>query len=939
MQSWLGRLLAPMLALSPLALSAQNDVRTYLFSAGNNEFAQRGLGRDPWGPRNVLLPGPAIDADWTNFGGIALLGAGVVFTWGEPGLFGGVPRLTPELVLGLADVEQVSATAEEFIALDALGRVFVWGSQRGPTPTQMPTPEPIAQISGGDEFGLARGFSGRLYAWGKNDDGQLGDGTQTERLSPVRVPELEDIIDVSAGGRHALALRAGGIVLAWGANEFGQVQGSGGPVLVPQAVTGLEPVRDVEAGANHSLALQGNNRLFGWGQGVHGQIANGATNRSTPSEIKTGGIIAEVAAGTLSTMVRHSDNQVVGFGNNTVLVLGSNLAQVIANPTALFNPSIRKLRYGRFNGGWMLVNGQLQSFGPNLAGALGDGRNEFDLNLVRSAPINPSPLAVDNGLRNGYVLQRNRTLLGVGDDSRSELGAGAERIRHFTFQPVSSNVASFAAAQSHVALIRQGGQVATFGQNASGQLGTGDTADRGTPFDVPGLTSTQVDVGFNYTLALQADGTVRAFGANAAGQLGDGTNNNSSSPVTVTGLAGVAQVAAGRLTAYARLLDGRVFAWGSNEANMLGETGSSRNAPAAVPGLSSIVEIDAGALATIARRSDGAVFAWGNVSSLLNNAIEQMPGITHAASVHASFSTAYVRRTDGTVYAMGRGRGGYLGTFTGALIPPVLIPKVNGIVSIEGGTQDQFIYAAKEQVMLAEVGGNRVIGYFTTLNGAITNFVQLGRLAAGLEVVGVGDFSKDTSEDLLLLRTSDRRLFVNAVRGNRNVGFLTSGFVGADFDVVATGDVNADGQADVVLRRRSDGFLTSFLMDGHNIVGGRQLGTPPTGQSFVGMVDLDGDTRADIATVDANRRLRFILTPQSGFGSTVVQGPVLPAGHTVRGFGDFNADFEPDVLIQRDSDRRMFVRFMVGGADIGGATTGNVGSNFRVVGPSRIVVQ
>ena len=62
-----------------------------------------------------------------------------------------------------------------------------------------------------------------VWCWGRNDDGQLGDGTTTERRVPTRVPGLADVVEVDAGAAHTCALRAGGRIVCWGANAEGQL--------------------------------------------------------------------------------------------------------------------------------------------------------------------------------------------------------------------------------------------------------------------------------------------------------------------------------------------------------------------------------------------------------------------------------------------------------------------------------------------------------------------------------------------------------------------------------------------------------------------------------------------------------------------------------------------------------------------------------------------
>src|SRR3712207_7610633 len=68
---------------------------------------------------------------------------------------------------------------------------------------------------------------GTVRSWGSNNDGQLGDGTTTDRLAPAAVPGLTGVSAVAAGGTHSLALRTDGTVLAWGDNGLRGPTGRG----------------------------------------------------------------------------------------------------------------------------------------------------------------------------------------------------------------------------------------------------------------------------------------------------------------------------------------------------------------------------------------------------------------------------------------------------------------------------------------------------------------------------------------------------------------------------------------------------------------------------------------------------------------------------------------------------------------------------------------
>ncbi|XIE80477.1 RCC1 domain-containing protein [Streptomyces sp. SBR177] len=162
--------------------------------------------------------------------------------------------------------------------------------------------------------------------------------------------------------------------------------------------------------------------------------------------------------------------------------------------------------------------------------------------------------------------------------------------------------------------------VRSWGLNAAGQLGTGDTVDRPTPSAVRGLRRADVrelaagggSSDRNHAIALLEDGTVQSWGGNNKGQLGDGSTVDRAVPGAVAGLTGVSQVAAGIDFALA-VRDGRVLSWGSNAYGQLGDGTATDPAtrPVRTQSLDRVAEVSAGCQFAVALRQDGTVWTWG----------------------------------------------------------------------------------------------------------------------------------------------------------------------------------------------------------------------------------------------------------------------------------------------------------------------------------------
>lgn len=159
---------------------------------------------------------------------------------------------------------------------------------------------------------------GTAWAWGTNQDGQLGDGATTDSATPLAVSGLHDVIAVASGGSHSLAVTADGKVWSWGANGSGQLgTGNNADSAVPVEVPGLGGITAVAAGGYHSLALGGDGTVWAWGENSSGQLGDGTTvNRNAPVQVKSLTDIVAVAAGKVHSMALARDGTVWAWGGN-----------------------------------------------------------------------------------------------------------------------------------------------------------------------------------------------------------------------------------------------------------------------------------------------------------------------------------------------------------------------------------------------------------------------------------------------------------------------------------------------------------------------------------------------------------------------------------------------------------------------------------------------
>jgi len=243
---------------------------------------------------------------------------------------------------------------------------------------------PILQISAGHDYTLALTNDGTVWAWGKNDHGQLGDGTTINKGFPVQVKNIIDVKYIATGDAHNLALKKDGTVWAWGKNDYGQIgDGTTTDRKTPVEITGINNVKSISAGDFHSFALKEDSTVWGWGcnrfqkLGAHDPVRN-MSYSSTPVKIThcTNNVIL-LSAGSEHNLALKEDGTVWAVGNNKYGQIGSSehiswsRVDGFAQTTGIDNVKLLSAGY-EYNLA-LKEDGTVWSWGLNNYGQLGDG--------------------------------------------------------------------------------------------------------------------------------------------------------------------------------------------------------------------------------------------------------------------------------------------------------------------------------------------------------------------------------------------------------------------------------------------------------------------------------------------------------------------------------------------------------------------------------------
>ena len=348
-----------------------------------------------------------VSLEFLNNGALATDTDGNLWVWGRnsQGEFGNGTNYS-SLVPIPADIQmpagitvtQVSAGHYGAVAIGSDGNTYAWGqntygqlgngtvtSSNRPVLVQTPPGVRYTEVFAAYNWNMALGDDGNYYAWGRNQYGQLGDGTNTDSLSPVRVdlPAGVVLTQVTSGEVSTVAIGSDGNTYAWGRNVNGQLGDTtttdrNRPVVValPAGLT----LTQVSSGQNHTIAIGSDGNTYAWGNGQYGRLGTGSTvtTNSTPALVQTppGVHFTAVTGGYTHSLAIGDDGNSYAWGQNNRGTLGDGTVTNTNLPTPVLTPSgvtfTQIVAY--YNHAFAIgSDGNTYTWGYGGQGALGDG--------------------------------------------------------------------------------------------------------------------------------------------------------------------------------------------------------------------------------------------------------------------------------------------------------------------------------------------------------------------------------------------------------------------------------------------------------------------------------------------------------------------------------------------------------------------------------------
>ena len=249
--------------------------------------------------------------------------------WGSLGDGTRIQKNKPIKIMENKTFKKVIASDYSTVAIDINDEIWRWGRDYGSNSGQIYTPQKLDfkieySLISGDSHYLFLDNQKRLWGFGCNYRGQLGDGTTITRTNPVQIKPETQFTQVSAGMDFSLAIDSKGNLWSWGKNDYGQLgDGTTAGKTLPEQIKIEAKFTQISAGRNHSIAIDNEGNLWSWGYNNKGQLGNGTTTtKLNPIKIMEDVKFEKIYTTSFSSFAIDINGKLWSWGNNGYGELG-----------------------------------------------------------------------------------------------------------------------------------------------------------------------------------------------------------------------------------------------------------------------------------------------------------------------------------------------------------------------------------------------------------------------------------------------------------------------------------------------------------------------------------------------------------------------------------------------------------------------------------------
>lgn len=597
-----------------------------------------------------------------------------------------IRKNAPVQIGSATDWASISAGQDHTLALKTDGTLWAWGynnsGQLGDgtkldklAPIKIGTATNWRSIDGGGDLSIGIKTDGTLWAWGNNFSGELGDGTTIEKYIPTQIGTETNWRIVDAGfNNSSIALKTDGTLWTWGNNNNGQLgDGTATNRSTPMLIGSSTNWQSISAGTAHTLLINTNGLLSGAGDNQLGEIGDGTRLKRRiftpvacpPACIPPGQFMSSNITSSSATLSWTAPNSVPSGGYSYLYSTNSVL--------------------GGIEGKTSSTTGNLTNLLPNttyywwVASDCGYSTvNWIPAGSFTTLPTNETGCweSVIAGGYHSIGLKTDGTLWAWGSNNYGQLGDGTTIGKNTPTQiGTGNNWVKIAAGSYYSVGLKADGTLWAWGDNYDGQLGNGTNVSKNTPTQVGTASDwASIAAGDSSVLAIKSNGTLWAWGYNYYGQLGDGTTIKKNIPTQIGTENDWQIIATGALHSLAIKTNGTLWGWGKNNEGELGDgTKVDKKTPVQIGIATNWKNVDGGLSHTVGVKTDGTFWAWGNNvwgqlgdgTAVAKITPTQIGTATNWQSANANrYHSSAGIKTDGTLWAWGNNQNGQLGDGT-----------------------------------------------------------------------------------------------------------------------------------------------------------------------------------------------------------------------------------------------------------------------------------